>query len=494
VLALLGVVAGCSDGTGPVDTGPAGLRAIAGATGDDTISTMLTEALVVELRDANGRPLPGVAVRFEPESPSPQAPYAELAPLASQSFSPFRVDTTDTSGRVAMVVRLGLRAGAAAVRISAAQLGLETQATYTVRPGAPARVTLDPADTALYVGGAFALRGTVRDRQGNARPELPAFAAPPGVHPVATSGGSVQGERIGRGHVVATFGAIADTTWVSVVPRGVIAAYEPPIYVNSNGLEIIQPPRIVLLELDGSQVRVLLDQDPPQIPFAPGDGMLPRWAPSGDEIAYIHRGQVWAVDTSGATRRVHSGPPHVANNHSPEYSPDGQWIYVTQTSDSTGIWKARRDGSGVVKTAAQWPQAASPSPAPTGGRFVYHKPDQHLRILNEATGEDVTIPVIGQWPRWSPTGEWIAYLDRDLRLLVVRPDGTDLRLVGAGVGVKAYANFSWSPDGKWILYTAEQATAADPFRGAGLHLANVETGDVLPLRFTRRFYQGSWKP
>ena len=86
------------------------------------------------------------------------------------------------------------------------------------------------------------------------------------------------------------------------------------------------------------------------------------------------------------------------------FSPDGQWIYVTQTTDSTGIWRVRTDGSSIEKTAAQWPGAASPSPAPTGDRVAYQKQGA-LAILDLPSDTTAILPVPGQYPRWSPTGE-----------------------------------------------------------------------------------------
>lgn len=60
--------------------------------------------------------------------------------------------------------------------------------------------------------------------------------------------------------------------------------------------------------------------------------------------------------------------------------------------------------------------------------------------------------------RWSPTGEWIAFLSApntrgDWKVFVVRPDGTDLAEVKvAGV----HETPAWSPDGSRIVFSASQ--------------------------------------
>jgi len=477
----------CANETGPADVGPPGLRLVAGAGVEDTITAVLPQALVVEVRDESGRALPHVEMRVAAASPG-GIPNVAVASVTSLFFQWLLVDTTDARGRVVLLVRLGGKPGPATLAIAAPALGLQATATYTVREGAPAKVEAQPADTALYVGSTYALRGVVEDRLGNPRAEAVDYAIPAGGQVVSENGANVRGERIGRGYVVARFGAIVDTVRVSVVPQGLIAAYEPPIYYNSDGLDVRQAPRIVLLQLDGSGFRVLYEQSPPEIPFGYGDGLLPRWSPAGDQIAFVSWGELWTVDPLGVTRRLHAGSPSVSRDYAPEYSPDGQWIYVTQTTDSTGIWRVRTDGSSIEKTAAQWPGAASPSPAPTGDRVAYQKQGA-LAILDLPSDTTAILPVPGQYPRWSPTGEWIAYLDDANRVRVVRPDGTDRRLVGTGVA--AHTAYSWSPDGQWLIFSGSQATPSDQF-AVGLSLVNVASGEVLPLHFSHRLVQPSW--
>lgn len=494
---VLAAATACSDGTGPDDMGPAGLRVVAGAEVTDTISAVLRQALIVELRDESGRVVPNAEVRLQPAtSGSNSAATAMLASLSSEEFRHFVTERTDARGQVAVLVRLGDRAGTATVAIEVPALGLTTTATYTVQAGAPSTVDAEPTDTVLYVGGNLALRGVVRDRGGNPTPDAVSYQVPDGVAPVALSGTMIRGERIGRGYVVATVGAAVDTAWVSVVPRGLIAAYEFPIYFNSNGPDIRQPGRIVLLQLDGSEYRVLLEQTPAVIPFGYSSGMHPRWMPSGNEITYVNAAQLWAVDMQGRTRLILSDP-RANEEFAPEISGDGLWLYFTRATFGSDIWRVRTDGSQAQATNADGPRAAAPAPAPTGERFMYQTEfttngglEPTLRLLDLASGIRTPLDVPGSTPKWSPTGEWIAYRDYSQRLRIVRPDGTERRF--AGPEVRAHTDFAWSPDGQWLIISRDESSTLAS-TGVGLALVNVTTGQVLPVRLKHRLVHPTWR-
>jgi hypothetical protein len=85
--------------------------------------------------------------------------------------------------------------------------------------------------------------------------------------------GAVTARRFGRTRVIAHFGTEADTAFVSVVPRGRIAAWG---WTEATG------PAIVLVDLDGSGLRRV-------VPTEGATGAYPSWSPDGRDIAFHER-------------------------------------------------------------------------------------------------------------------------------------------------------------------------------------------------------------
>lgn len=81
-----------------------------------------------------------------------QDPTVFLGPVESNNFDTPAKATTRARSRAAVRVCLGALAGLVAVVIIVPTLGFQDIATYTVMPGAPARVITALKDTGLDVG------------------------------------------------------------------------------------------------------------------------------------------------------------------------------------------------------------------------------------------------------------------------------------------------------------------------------------------------------
>src|SRR5688500_4309358 len=99
---LLAIAANaCDGGTGPDG---ASLRIVAGSGVTDTIDARLSQALIVEVRDAGGQLVPGHVVRYEaiPMGATQSGFGALVGRLDGAFYTTFLVDTTDESGRSAV--------------------------------------------------------------------------------------------------------------------------------------------------------------------------------------------------------------------------------------------------------------------------------------------------------------------------------------------------------------------------------------------------------
>jgi hypothetical protein len=471
--ACLGLAAsfGCGNPSGP----RSGLNIVSGAGLSDTVGSTLKPPLTVQLLDGDLQPLSGQTVYFNTDGP------VLVAPLDEPGFGINRLPgITDASGEASVWVELLFAAGPGKV-VVVAPSGQSVELHYTVLPGAPAYVRADPRDTVLYVGGSETFRPFITDAYGDRRPDVPSYQY------VSLSGalsisapGKATGTAIGRGSVGISALGFTDTVWASVVPKGRLA---------------VQRGYIVVLNLDGSAVDTL--------PGLLAGATLDWSAANGTLVSqWGGPGYIVSIDMTGHTRRVVTDPL-MRSEFYPRYSHDGSYIYFTGNDSVTtcyGVWRIHPDGTAIEHVVADTsdcgiyaylggpsPDYAS-SPSPDGMRLVYvggtgiPYVGGILRVHTLASGADTSLGVVGDVPRWSPTGEWIAY-DSTGMLMLIHPDGTGHQAL-LYRGYYTQPAVSWSPDGQWLVYN-------DPDRP---ELVQVATGLKLPLATTIGLADPTWQP
>jgi hypothetical protein len=456
--ALLGTGA-CAEGPAAVPMGDPTLRIVSGAGSADTIDAVLASPLVVEVRDSRGNAIAGAHVIFQAHR-ADRTPFAYgiqfVVPAPEYLTARTGVDT-DANGRASVRLRLGPAAGSAGLTIQVPASNLARDASYTVRPGAPARLVLAPDDTAVFRGRSARLRSAVSDRAGNPLLDSVSFTVLAG--PAFVDGaGLVTTSGYGNIEVVGQVGTGIDTVRVAAVPEGALAAST----VHSG---------LVVMNFDGTARRTIASA-----------GSSPAWSPDGETLIY----QADDADGTLVVRSVAGNPrPFLVNDTTrgghywPRYSMDGRWVYffTSAPGEPQEIWRAASDGSGLQRVSPRPSEGfeGHPSPSPDGTRLTYFFDvgNVYIRVRHLASGTASGNLAEGHSPTWSPAGDLIAFNEYPARrrggILLIRPDGTGLRRL---TPASSSYNFGvdWSPDGKWII-----AGSTYPA------LIEVETGMVIRL-------------
>lgn len=498
-------LAGCGrDGPTDPPTFEPGVRVITG--GDtDTVDARL-RALVVEVRGAQGALATGVVVRFE----------SQFAQTASDTFEPvmfvcsvgalvcggdedyFAVDTTDAQGLASVTVRMGHVAGPAMIEITVPELGLTGSATFTVTPGAAVDVHLPVTDIGLDIGTNAAVGGYVVDHYGNRRPDVPTFSVGPGsAITLDATTGVVTARDVGTQWVFTRYASAVDSTRVRVLPSGRLVVWSPSerlvrlVNINGSGertfLTGIASDFGAFPRFDATRRKVILH-----------DGPLPDGGPSI---------RVLVADTSGSPVREISPTSGLIRILATRQLPDGAVLVVSQRSNDpeyTGFALRRVETDNSVSRISLLPGIegyyGGADISHDGARVAYmarvsfSSSSAELRVIEVASGAIKVLDGDATAPRWSATGDRIAYLvpsgssaAHDRVAAVINADGTGRRILSTsgfspGIG--------WSPDGTYIV-----GRSSGP---RGLLVIRVTDGAEVLLRFPgpggdRDYWQPDWR-
>ncbi len=150
-------------------------------------------------------------------------------------------------------------------------------------------------------------------------------------------------------------------------------------------------------------------------------------SPSGNELVYVARGNVFATSTEYNTTRAITSTPEQERNIS--ISPDGRTI----------IYSSERDG--------QWHIYKSEIVEKDDKSFVYAS---DLKETKLTSGVEPHFQGV-----FSPDGKKIAFLKNRTSLMVMDVNGKNQKLVLDGKYNYSYSDgdqtFSWSPDSEWLL-------------------------------------------
>jgi dipeptidyl aminopeptidase/acylaminoacyl peptidase len=238
----------------------------------------------------------------------------------------------------------------------------------------------------------------------------------------------------------------------------------------------------------------------------------PRFHPEGGRIAFVvsrmdadsnrYRRSVWMADVeSGDVRRLTFG---AENDHSPRWSPDGQWLaFISSRSGSPQLWVMATAGGDAKQLTSLGAPVSDPEWSPDSRQLVVVSSVEELptpaaqlmgaavkssagdvRVLDRLRYRAGTQYFDGRYPHlfivsleggqprqlthgayedsepaWSPDGGRIAFvsnrtdepdLNRNTDIWVVAVEGASAQRLAGAPGTDAEPR--WSPDGKWLAF------------------------------------------
>ena len=260
----------------------------------------------------------------------------------------------------------------------------------------------------------------------------------------------------------------------SVSPNGGRIAFA----AGSDDFDLIQ------FALDGADVHTLLASSRSET--------RPAWSPAGTQIAYVTnaRGtpEIWirSVEEGWArpvVKRDSEGSVSWQSLGRPSFSPDGQRIVYEVIGTKHTVWVASvADGRGVPLDQES-PDQHSPAWSPDGNWVAYQRlQDGKWELVKVALGggkpvrlADAT-PGGGDITAWSPSGEWIAHVVGETLRLTSADGQTQKTLSGSppaafGFSLDAASLYAvrHATNGTWVL-VAFDVRSGQERRVADLHL------------------------
>jgi hypothetical protein len=445
------------------------VKIIAGGAQTDTILTVLSQPLVVEVLDSAGARTPGHLVRFTPVVVENLT--VSVSPLDPQSFGNLANSFTDQQGRAQSFVKLGYYAGTVRLAVAVPEFHWVDTVSFTVTHGAPSRITISPRDTAIAPGGSYSLKVVEITDQGNNPISglVPTFSAT-AVNVTSSGQVTVPSTTPLRAKIVVSYQQAADSAKVSVYPRIPMVVAHHNVAENAGD---VPGASVVRIDSDGTGSAELVRT---------ADWSLsPSAVAATPSVVYYRGGQssngkVWVVEPSSAPRVLLPG--ETRPEAWPRLSADGAWVYFVR--DMQSVWRVKLDGTGLdsLTSFTSVRDYAAPAISPDG-RSVAIEDGNALEIVDVATKARRTLAVSCAYPSYSPDGAYFACTQNNLSsestVSVMRTDGTDRRVVitfGAYEGPDGFSSVDWTPDGKWLLVTMNVGFAL---------LVELSTGERLPL-------------
>jgi serine/threonine protein kinase/WD40 repeat protein len=224
----------------------------------------------------------------------------------------------------------------------------------------------------------------------------------------------------------------------------------------------------------------------------------PAWHPRGNEYAYVTNasgsGEIWSRSVSEGwarpliARRQAGFPPDLSPSEL-SYSPDGERLAFTNWGAEHSIYVWRIGGGKPVRLDPEDSDQHDPAWSPDGNWIAYLRRKQQRELVKAPSGGGGPAIVLGEGGRgtvgvsWSPTDQWIAIYDPELRLY--SPDGRLHRTLRK----QRYNGGGFSRDGKTLFACRRDENrrwiieALDVASGLGRKLPDLTVPETAELGF-----------
>jgi Tol biopolymer transport system component len=255
--------------------------------------------------------------------------------------------------------------------------------------------------------------------------------------------------------------------------------------------------------------------DPVNLTNHPAADYLPTWSPDGTQLAFVSersgKPEVYRMEAGGSSPVQLTELPYADGFWALSWSPDGTRLAaeVMLTYDVTGelfgrIFMIQADGSGILDlTRNQMPIiTGDPKWSPAGDWIAYVRCGQapcYLRRVRPDGSGDTKINLTVRNTRayaWSPDGSRLAYISSCTYCELYDDNPADLRLMDLeGLEPETlirfedlsldFFNLSWSPSGTHLAFTANEGTESSRH----LYLMDLRTREIVDVS---AFEPGDW--
>ncbi|MDZ7724628.1 MAG: hypothetical protein U5R06_17935 [candidate division KSB1 bacterium] len=241
---------------------------------------------------------------------------------------------------------------------------------------------------------------------------------------------------------------------------------------------------IFITSKDGSTVQ--------QITFEASIDMHPFWAPDGRSLGFssnrIDEQEYYIFTISIDDKEIKHISPDTVTVQAGDWSSDGHNIVYdadfssTNSEDDflglTNLSTNKTEYILVDRTYEGWPKFS-----PDGSKVVFESIDNISNVYNIWTvntdGSNLTQITTegGEYPTWSPDGEWILYSNMEsdnYDLFIIKSDGSQKAVKVLDTKDANEVRASWSPDGKSIIYDTMLGTEKVRPQNSGTYIINIQ--------------------